>query len=36
MNTSYRIDKNGIFVTDEKGRVRKVPKYQGIEEILKL
>lgn len=36
MNVSYRIDKNTVFVTDERGEVRKIPNYVYVEEILKL
>lgn len=35
MNKSYRIDKDYIFTTDENGEIRKLPKYENIEAILK-
>lgn len=36
MNKSYRIDQDYIFVTDEKGEVRKTPKFEQIEEVLQI
>lgn len=35
MNQNYRVDKQNIIVTDDKGVERKLPKYEHIEEILK-
>lgn len=36
MNVNYKIEKDAVFVTDEKGVIRKTPKFTNIEEVLQL
>lgn len=36
MNVSYKIERDAIFVTDEKGVIRKTSKFTNIEEVLQL